>query len=99
MSEATRRIELSLCTLPRYGRRAVWALLAALGLVGLSFCIDEAASNQLAASEMPTLWARYLAGISFYYAAICAVRCFLGRRRPRENSPKDPPCQSSADIL
>ena len=90
---------LTLRTPPRYGRRAIRATLAALFFVGLSFCLDEAASNQLAASEMPTLWARYLAGISLYYAAICAVRCFLGRRRPRENSPKDPPCQSATDIL
>ena len=90
---------LTLRTPPRYGRRAIWATLAALFFVGLSFCLDEAASNQLAASEMPTLWARYLAGISLYYAAICAARWFLGRRRPRENSPKDPPCQSATDIL
>ncbi len=90
---------LSLRTPPRYGRRAVWATLAALFFVGLSFCLDEAASNQLAASDMPTLWARYLAGISLYYAAICAVRWFLGRRRAHANSPKDPPCQSASDIL
>ena len=90
---------LSLRTPPRYGRRAVWATLAALFFVGLSFCLDEAASNQLAASDMPTLWSRYLAGISLYYAVICAVRWFLGRRRARMNSPKDPPCQSAADIL
>ena len=90
---------LTLRTPPRYGRRAIWATLAALFFVGLSFCLDEAASNQLAASEMPTLWARYLAGISLYYAAICAVRWYLGRRRARANSPKDPPCQSASDIL
>ena len=90
---------LTLRTPPRYGRRAIWATLAALFFVGLSFCLDEAASNQLAASEMPTLWARYLAGISLYYAAICAARWFLGRRRARKNSPKDPPCQSASDIL
>ena len=90
---------LTLRTPPRYGRRAIWATLAALFFVGLSFCLDEAASNQLAASEMPTLWARYLAGISLYYAAICAARWFLGRRRARKNSPKDPPCQSATDIL
>ena len=90
---------LSLRTPPRYGRRAVWATLAALFFVGLSFCLDEAASNQLAASDMPTLWSRYLAGISLYYAAICAVRWYLGRRWARANSPKDPPCQSASDIL
>ena len=91
--------ELSLRNPPRYGRRAVWSALAALTLVGLSFCIDEAASNQLGSSEMPTLWARYFAGVAFYYAIICGVRWFWGRRRPRVNSRKDPPCQSSADIL
>ena len=90
---------LTLRTPPRYGRRAIWATLAALFFVGLSFCLDEAASNQLAASEMPTLWARYFAGVAFYYAIICGVRWFRGRRRARVNSRKDPPCQSSADIL
>ena len=35
---------LTLRTPPRYGRRAVWSLLAALGLFGLSFAIDEAAA-------------------------------------------------------
>ncbi len=91
--------ELALASPPRYGRRAVWAALAALAFVGLSFCLDEAASYQLAASEMPTVWALYLAGVALYYAAICAVRWFLGRRRARVNSRKDPPCQSAADIL
>lgn len=91
--------ELTLCPPPRYGQRAVWSTLAALALVGLSFCIEEAASYQLAASDMPTLWARYLAGVAFYYALICAVRWFRGRRRARINSRKDPPCQSATDIL
>ncbi len=70
---------LTLRTPPRYGRRAVWALLAALGLFGLSFAIDEAAANQVGYSEMPAVWARYLAGVALYYAAICAFR--WARRR------------------
>ena len=98
MSEA-KRPELTLCSPPRYGRRAVWALLVALALVGLSFCIDEAASNQIASSDMPTLWALYLAAVALYYALICALRWFWGRRKARANSRKDPPCQSAADIL
>ena len=36
----------TLRTPPRYGRRAVWSLIAALGLFGLSFGIDAAAANQ-----------------------------------------------------
>jgi len=80
---------LTLRTPPRYGRRAVWSLLAALGLFGLSFAIDEAAANQVGYSEMPAVWARYLAGVALYYASICAFRWFR----------KKPPCQSAADIL
>ena len=91
--------ELTLVSPPRYGRRAVWAALAALAFVGLAFCIDEAASNQLGSSEMPTVWALYLAALALYYAVICAVRWFLGRRRARVDSQKDPPCQSANDIL
>ena len=72
--------ELSLRTPPRYGRRAVWSALAALALVGLSFCIDEAASNQLGSSEMPALWARYLSAVALYYAAICLFLWFRRRR-------------------
>ena len=80
---------LSLRTPPRYGRRAVWATLAALGLFGLSFAIDAAAANQVGYSEMPAVWARYLAAVALYYASICAFRWFR----------KKPPCQSAADIL
>ena len=90
---------LTLRTPPRYGRRAVWSALAALALVGLSFCIDEAASNQLGSSEMPALWVRYFAGVALYYAIICTIRWFWGRRCARVNSRKDPPCQSTDDIL
>jgi hypothetical protein len=57
----------------------VWSLLAALGLFGLSFAIDEAAANQVGYSAMPAVWARYLAVVALYYAAICAFRWF--RRR------------------
>ena len=85
----TKRPALTLCSPPRYGRRAVWSLLIALALVGMAFCIDEAASNQLASSDMPTLWALYLAAVALYYALICAFRWFR----------KKPPCQSAADIL
>ena len=70
---------LTLCTPPRYGRRAVWAALAALVFFGLSFAIDAAAANQLGYSRMPSIWSLYLAGVSLYYAAICAFRWF--RRR------------------
>lgn len=84
MSE-TNSPELTLCSPPRYGRRAVWALLVALALVGLAFCIDEAASYQLASSDMPTLWALYLAAVALYYAIICAIRWFRGRRVNRNS--------------
>ena len=98
MSDSVRPV-LTLRTPPRFGRRAVWAALASLALVGLSFCIDEAASNQLGSSDMPTLWALYLAGVFLYYAVICAFRWFWRRRSACVNSRKDPPCQSAGDIL
>ena len=66
---------------PRYGRRAVWFALAALGLFGLSFAIDAAAANQVGYSEMPAIWARYLAAVALYYAAICSFRWL--RHRPK----------------
>jgi len=72
---------LTLRTPPRYGRRAVWSALAALGLFGLSFCIDAAAANQVGYSEMPAIWARYLAAVALYYAAICSFRWL--RHRPK----------------
>ena len=75
---------LTLRTPPRYGRRAVWSILAALGLFGLSFAIDAAAANQIGYSEMPAIWARYLSAVALYYAAICAFRWF--RRRWRGSS-------------
>ena len=70
----------TLRTPPRYGRRAVWSLIAALGLFGLSFGIDAAAANQVGYSEMPAIWARYLAVVALYYAAICSFRSFRRRR-------------------
>ena len=76
---------LTLRTPPRYGRRAVWATLAGLGLFGLSWGIDAAAANQVGYSEMPAMWARYFAGVAFYYAAICAFRWFR-RRRAKVNA-------------
>ena len=66
---------------PRYGRRAVWSALAALGLFGLSFAIDAAAANQVGYSEMPAAWARYLAAVALYYAVICAFRWFRRRKQ------------------
>ena len=72
--------DLTLRPPPRYGRRAIWSLLAALGLFGLSFAIDEAAANQIGYSEMPAIWARYLAAVALYYAAICSFRWFRRRR-------------------
>ena len=56
-----------------------------VALVGMAFCIDEAASNQLASSDMPTLWALYLAAVALYYALICAFRWF--RKSPLVNPP------------
>ena len=46
MNRAVRPV-LTLRTPPRFGRRAVWALLAALGLFGLSFAIDAAAAGNV----------------------------------------------------
>ena len=66
---------------PRYGRRAVWFALAALGIFGLSFAIDAAAANQVGYSETPAIWARYLAAVALYCAAICAFRWF--HQRPK----------------
>ena len=82
---------LTLRTPPRYGRRAVWSILAALGLFGLSFAIDAAAANQVGYSEMPAIWARYLSAVALYYAAICAYRWFrrqrcCSRRAGRKNA-------------
>ena len=71
----------TLRTPPRYGRRAVWFALAALGLFGLSFAIDAAAANQVGYSETPAIWARYLAAVALYCAAICAFRWF--HQRPK----------------
>ena len=79
MSNVARPV-LTLRTPPRYGRRAVWSLLAALVLFGLSFAIDAAAANQVGYSEMPAIWARYLAAVALYYAAICAFRWWFRRR-------------------
>ena len=73
MNRAVRPV-LTLRTPPRFGRRAVWSLLAALGLFGLSFAIDEAVDNQVGASHVPSVWARYLAAVALYYAAICTFR-------------------------
>ncbi len=72
--------ELTLRTPPRYGRRAVWSALAALGLFGLSFGIDAAAANQVGYSPMPATWALYLAGVALYYAVICLILWFRRRR-------------------
>ena len=76
----TPKTPFTLRTPPRYGRRAVWSLIAALGLFGLSFGIDAAAANQVGYSEMPAIWARYLAAVALYYAAICSSRWFRRRR-------------------
>ena len=80
MSEANRPV-LSLRTPPRYGRRAVFAALAALALAGISFCVDLAASNQVGYSDLPATWTLYLAGVALYYAAICLFLWFRQRRR------------------
>ena len=76
----TARPELSLRTPPRYGRRAVWATLAALGLFGLSFGIDAAAANQIGYSKMPAIWTLFFAAVALYYAVICAFRWWFRRR-------------------
>ena len=75
---------LTLRTPPRYGRRAVWSLLAALVLFGLSFAIDAAAANQVGYSRMPAIWTLFFAAVAFYYAVICAFRWFS--RRPSARS-------------
>ncbi len=72
---------LSLRTPPRYGRRAVLSALAALVLVGISFCVDFAASNQVGYTDLPAKWTLYLAGVALYYAAICLFLWFRQRRR------------------
>ena len=77
--------DLSLRTPPRFGRRAVWSTLAAFGLVGLSFLIDEAAANQVGYSRMPAIWTLFFAAVAFYYAVICAFRWF-SRRGARERT-------------
>ena len=71
---------LSLRTPPRYGRRAVLSALAALVLVGISFCVDFAASNQVGYTDLPAKWTLYLAGVALYYAAICLFLWFRQRR-------------------
>ena len=81
---------LTLRTPPRYGRRAVWSLLAALCLFGLSFAIDEAVANQVGYSEMPAAWARYLSVVAFYYAVICAFRSVRRRRVKTRDNPRSP---------
>ena len=88
MSDAARPV-LTLRTPPRFGRRAVWSTLAALGLFGLAYLIDEAEEGQLGPTGTPGRWTRYFAYVALYYAAICAFRWFR----------KKPPCQSAADIL
>lgn len=90
---------LTLSSPPRYGRRAVMSAIAAVALVGLSFCVDQAAANQLGYSSAPAMWALYLAGVALYYAAVCAFLWFRGRQKARADLPKDPPCQSAANIL
>ena len=82
-------LKLTLRPPPRYGRRAVWAALAAIGLFGLAFGFDAAVANQVGASDMPAAWARYLAGVALSYAAICVFRWFR-RRHVNENAAKYP---------
>ena len=79
---------LTLRTPPHFGRRAVWFMLVALVLVGISVCIDRAAANQVGSSDMPSVWALYLAGVSLYYALICAVRWL--RQIGKGTSPRRP---------
>ena len=81
MSGARPSPTLSLRTPPRYGRRAVLAVLAALALAGISFCVDFAASNQVGYSDLPATWTLYLAGVALYYAAICLFLWIRQRRR------------------
>ena len=82
MSGAVRPV-LTLRTPPRFGRRAVWSTLAALGLYGLSYFIDAAEENQLGPSGTPGRWTRYCAYVALYYAAICAFRWLRRRHRRR----------------
>ncbi len=79
---------LSLRTPPRYGRRAVLSALSALVLVGLSFCVDVAASNQVGYTDMPAKWTLYLAGVALYYAAICLFLWVRQRRRANARTTK-----------
>ncbi len=79
---------LSLRTPPRYGRRAVLSALAALVLVGISFCVDFAASNQVGYTDLPAKWTLYLAGVALYYAAICLFLWFRQRRRADSRTTK-----------
>ena len=79
MSDAVRPV-LTLRTPPRFGRRAVWATLAAFGLYGLSYFIDKAEESQLGPTGTPGRWTRYCAYVALYYAAICAFRWFRCRR-------------------
>ena len=82
MSDAVRPV-LTLRTPTRFGRRAMWSTLAALGLFGLSYFIDEAEENQLGPSGTPGRWTRFLACVALYYAAICAFRWWFRRRREK----------------
>ena len=91
MSASVRPV-LTLRTPPRYGRRAVLAALASLGLFGLSFGIDAAAANQVGYSERPALWTLFFSAVALYYAVICAFRWWFRRRRVKtrggERSPQ-----------
>ena len=80
MNDAVRPV-LTLRTPPRFGRRAVWSTLAALGLFGLAYLIDEAEEGQLGPTGTPGRWTRYFAYVALYYAAICAFRWWFRRRR------------------
>ena len=62
---------------PRYGRRVIFSIGAAVVFTAAFFCIRIAAANQVGASEVPAVWALYLAGVAPYYAVICL---FLWRK-------------------
>jgi len=62
---------------PRYGRRVIFSIGAAVVFTAAFFCIRIAAANQVGASEVPAVWALYLAGVALYYAVICL---FLWRK-------------------
>jgi lipopolysaccharide export LptBFGC system permease protein LptF len=62
---------------PRYGRRAIFSVGAAVVFTAAFFCIRIAAANQVGASEVPATWALYLAAVALYYAVICL---FLWRK-------------------